>query len=77
MPEEEADETYVEEEGLVVVHEGEKIAAAQGSEARLSRSHGEVHYYFPVEVVMVGDVGEETKREIEARIWDTLHQALS
>ena len=37
----------------------------------------QAHYHFPIHVVMVGDVGEETKSEIEARIWDKLNSALT
>jgi hypothetical protein len=74
----EENETYVLESGLAVVHQGEKIVAAEGSQAMLApHSAGEAHYHFPIEVVMVGDVGEEIKCEIEARIWDKLNSALS
>ena len=69
--------TYVLESGLAVVHQGEKIVAAEGSQAVFApHSAGQAHYHFPVEVVMVGDVGEEIKCEIEARIWDKLSYAL-
>ena len=69
--------TYVLESGLAVVHQGEKIVAAEGSQAGLApHSAGQAHYHFPIEVVMVGDVGEEIKCEIEARIWDKLSHAL-
>lgn len=70
--------TYVEQDGLAVVHRGEKIVAAPGSEAGLSaRGGGDIHYYFPVHVVVTGDVSEDVKSEIEARIWDGLHSALA
>jgi hypothetical protein len=70
--------TYVERSGLAVVHQGEKIVAAPGSEAVLSaRSGGEAHYHFPIHVVMVGDIGEDARSEIVARVWDELHAALS
>jgi hypothetical protein len=76
MPAEE-NATYVERGGLVVVHQGDKIVAAPGSEAALASAAGaDVDYYFPVHVVMVGDIGEETKQEIEGRIWDALYAAL-
>ena len=69
---------YVERDGLAVVHRGEKIVAAPGSEAVLT-SHvgGDVHYHFPVHVVMVGDLGEEAKQQIQADIMDQLDSALS
>lgn len=70
--------TYVERDGLAVVHRGEKIVAAPDSAAILSTGYGaETHYHFPVHVVMVGDIGEDVKRELEARIWDGLHDALA
>jgi hypothetical protein len=76
--EDEENATYVEHSGLAVVHEGEKIVAAAGSEAVLTtRSGGETHYHFPIHVVVVGDIGEDARSEIVARVWDELHAALS
>jgi hypothetical protein len=49
----------------------------EADKANVEEERPEVHYYFPVEVVLVGDVGEDARREIEARIWDSLHQAMS
>ena len=70
--------TYVEREGLAVVHQGERIVAAPGSEAMLSHVSGtEMHYHFPIHVVHVGDIGEDVKQEIESRVWDGLNSALS
>jgi hypothetical protein len=70
--------SYVEREGLAVVHQGERIIGAPGAEAVLSHMSGtETHYHFPIHVVHVGDVGEDVKQEIEARIWDGLNSALS
>lgn len=70
--------TYVEHSGLAVVHQGDRIVAAPGSEAAMSSVSGpDVEYHFPIHVIMVGDIGEETKQEIEARIWDALYAALS
>lgn len=74
----EEEATTVQESGLAVVHAGEKIMAAEGSQAAFGTAPGaHAHYHFPIHVVMVGDVGEETKSEIEARIWDKLNSALS
>jgi hypothetical protein len=74
----EGNATYVRKSGLVVVHEGETIKAAEDSQAALeTRSGAQTHYHFPIEVLMIGDVGEEVKCEIEARIWDKLNSALS
>lgn len=70
--------TYVQHSGLAVVHEGEKIVAAEDSQAAFAAGPGaQTHYHFPIHVVMVGDVGEGTKSEIEARIWDKLNSALT
>lgn len=70
--------TYVERDGLAVVHRGEKIVAAQGSEAVLtSHGGGDVHYHFPVHVVMVGDLGAQAKKDIQDDILDQLYTALS
>ena len=35
-----------------------------------------VNYYFPVEVVIVGGLPEEEHAAIEARIWESLGDAL-
>lgn len=41
--------------GIALVHEGERIYPAQGSEAQLSPLSGTtVNYYFPVEIEVVG-----------------------
>jgi hypothetical protein len=70
--------TYVQQSGLAVVHSGETIVAAEGSAAVLGGHPGtQTHYHFPIHVVIVGDLGEEAKCEIEARIWDKLDAALS
>lgn len=36
-----------------------------------------VHYHFPIEVVVVGDIGEEVRWQLEERIWQLLDEALS
>jgi hypothetical protein len=70
--------TYVQQSGLAAVHRGDKIVAAESSQAVLaSHSGSHVEYHFPVHVVMAGDLGEDAKSEIEARIWDKLNTALS
>jgi hypothetical protein len=35
-----------------------------------------INYYFPVEIVVVGDISEETHQVIQARIWENLGDAL-
>ncbi|MEU5235987.1 hypothetical protein ACH4UR_09860 [Streptomyces lydicus] len=68
----------VERPGLIEVHQGDKVVPAPGSEAAVSaRSATEVHYYFPVHVVMAGDATEEAGSAVETRIWNALYQALS
>ncbi|MER6306671.1 hypothetical protein [Streptomyces sp. NPDC001657] len=68
----------VERPGLIEVHQGDKVVAAPGSEAAVSaRSGTEVHYYFPVHVVLTGDMGPEARQAIEDEIWDQLYRAFS
>jgi hypothetical protein len=78
MAAEEEQGTYVERSGLAVVHRGERIVATPGSAAVLSPDSADraAHYYFPVEVVVVGDIGEEVAWQIEQRMWQRLHDAL-
>jgi hypothetical protein len=68
----------VRETGLALVHEGESIMPAQGSEAVIESAQmsGVINYYFPVEIVIVGSLPEEEREAIEARIWEKLHEAL-
>jgi hypothetical protein len=70
----------VRETGLALVHEGEYILPAPGSEAMIEpaqmMTQGVVNYYFPVEVVIVGSLPEEEHAAIEARIWESLGDAL-
>ncbi len=73
--------TVVERTGIALVHEGETIVRpAPGSEASLKPMHtrqgSDVHFYFPVEVVVVGGIPEADKQELEARIFESLHRAL-
>lgn len=71
---------FVKETGLALVHEGEYITPAPGSEAMIEpaqmTTQGVVNYYFPVEVVIVGSLPEEEHAAIEARIWENLGDAL-
>jgi hypothetical protein len=70
----------VQETGIALVHEGEYIMPAPGSEAMIEPASlaGEavVNYYFPVEIVIVGSLPEEERAAIEARIWENLGDAL-
>lgn len=71
---------FVKETGLAIVHEGEYIMPAPGSEAKIEpaqmEEQGVINYYFPVEVVIVGSLPEEERATIEARIWESLGDAL-
>ncbi len=70
--------SYVEEPGFALLHKGDQVVAVEDSQAVLSaRPGGHVAYHFPIHVVVVGEVGEEVKCEIENRIWDKLNSALS
>jgi hypothetical protein len=66
----------VRETGIALVHEGEFIMPAPGSEATIEPAQmdtqGVVNYYFPVEIVIVGSLPEEEREAIEARIWERL-----
>jgi hypothetical protein len=69
----------VKETGLAVVHEGEYVMPAPGSEAVIEpaqmTAEGVVNYYFPIEIVIVGTLPEEERAAIEARIWESLGDA--
>jgi len=78
----EATGTVVERTGIALVHEGETIVRpAPGSEAGLKpvgvQQGSDVHFYFPIEVVVVGGISEADKQELEDRIFRSLHEALS
>jgi hypothetical protein len=72
---------YVRETGLAVVHQGEYIIPASGSEAAIesmpSMSAAIVNYYFPVEVVIAGGLPDEERAALETRIWESLGDALT
>lgn len=71
---------FVKETGLAFAHDGEYIMPVPGSEAMIEPtqmvSNGVVNYYFPVEVVMVDSLSEDEHAAIEARIWESLGDAL-
>jgi hypothetical protein len=70
----------VQETGIALVHEGEYIMPAPGSEAVIEPAamagQAVVNYYFPVEIVIVGSLPEEERAAIEARIFEHLGEAL-
>ncbi|MFD8208784.1 hypothetical protein ACFV2S_20615 [Streptomyces sp. NPDC059695] len=36
----------------------------------------ELHFHFPIEVVLAGDIAEETRRELVSGIYEALYEAL-
>jgi hypothetical protein len=68
----------VRETGIALVHEGEYIMPAPGSEAVIEPAQmgGVINYYFPVEIIIVGSLPEAEREAIESRIWEKLHEAL-
>ena len=71
---------HVRETGLAIVHQGEYVLPAAGSEAVLEPTAGNdqtvINYYFPVEIVVIGGICEATHQEIQARVWEKLGDAL-
>ncbi|MEV5683499.1 MULTISPECIES: hypothetical protein [unclassified Streptomyces] len=62
----------VDRTGLALVHEGEYIAPAAGSEAVVTRHGGAgtvLHYHFPVEVEVVGELGDHHVRQIADHVF--------
>jgi hypothetical protein len=70
----------VDRSGLAVVHEGEYIVPAPGSEAAISpdaaASGRVVNYYFPVEVEIVGELGPEHMEAVAQYVYDDLNSQL-
>ncbi len=64
----------VEEDGLAVVHKGQRIFPAEGMAATLTSMGGTiVNYYFPVEIEIIGAGTANTLME---EIYAALHQGL-
>lgn len=70
----------VQKTGIALVHEGEYIMPAAGSEAEIEpaamEGQGVINYYFPVEIVIVGSLPEEERAAIEESVWEKLSDAL-
>ena len=70
----------VRETGLAIVHEGEYILPAPGSEADIEPAEiggqSVINYYFPVEIVLVGSLPEEERENIERRIYEKIYDAI-
>lgn len=71
----------VERTGIALVHEGEYIMPAPGSEAQIARDSladgAVINYYFPVEIEVVGTLGEEQIRLVAEYVFDELARELA
>ncbi len=70
----------VERTGLALVHEGEYIMPAAGSEALLSPALGSgqvVNYYFPVEIELVGDLDAAVVKQVVDKVFTELDRELA
>lgn len=71
----------VERTGIALVHEGEYIMPAPGSEAQISGdglSDGSVvNYYFPVEIEIIGTLSDEQIRRVSNYVFDELTRELA
>lgn len=73
---------YVERTGIALVHQGEYILPAPGSEAVISGGGGAhagqvVNYYFPIEVQVIGAPSRETLRQLAEFVYDELLSAFN
>lgn len=71
----------VERTGIALVHEGEWIVPAPGSAAPITPHAAApagpvVHYHFPVEVELIGELSEQQRRAVAAHVFDELDEAL-
>ena len=54
----------------------QSVGTADPEALQVSGPESDIHYYFPIHVVLAGDIAEETRKDIEAGIWDALCDAL-
>jgi hypothetical protein len=72
----------VERTGIALVHEGEYIVPAPGSEAVVSpagadaRAGQVINYYFPVEVEVLGSLSPEQLQRVAAYVYADLRTEL-
>jgi hypothetical protein len=71
-----ADATRVERTGIALVHEGERILPAAGSEAVLADGDHAVSYHFPVQVEIVGELDGDQLRQIARHVFEQLDTTL-
>ncbi|KQR77305.1 hypothetical protein ASF98_21395 [Arthrobacter sp. Leaf337] len=63
--------------GIAVVHEGEQIVPAEGASARFGPPPAsDIHYSFPVHVVVVGGLDDQASTAIQEDLLDKLYRAL-
>lgn len=75
---EDEDLTYFSQSGPAVAHRGEQIEAATDAGAVLTTdSGGDIHYHFPIHVVVVGEHSEDVASAIEASVMSSLYSALT
>jgi len=75
----------VERTGIALVHEGEYIMPAPGSEAQISAAvmgdeQGDgtvINYYFPVEIEIIGALSDEQIRRVSDYVFDELTRELA
>lgn len=68
----------VERTGIALVHEGEYIVPAPGSEAAVAPDGGPViNYHFPVEVHAVGSLPGPERARLACQFFDRLGQELA
>jgi hypothetical protein len=70
----------VERSGIALVHEGEYIMPAPGSEAQITASDQAngvvINYYFPVEIEVIGALSDEQIRRVTEYVFDELAREL-
>jgi hypothetical protein len=73
----------VEKTGIALVHEGEYILPASGSEAHISPTTETigtdlvVNYYFPVEIEIIGEISREQVQDITEKVFSALDRELA
>ena len=71
----------VKHTGIVLVHEGEYIMPAPGSEAQIAADEQAggtvINYYFPVEIEVIGTLSDEQIRRVTEYMFDELTRELS
>ncbi|WP_043686929.1 hypothetical protein [Streptomyces xylophagus] len=73
------DGARVERTGIALVHEGEYIVPQAGSEAVIEPEDesGVIHYYFPVQVEVVGTLPDTEVQRVAGYVFDQLDRELA